>query len=799
MTQITLTRQAIRDLRDLRSSMNNRVVPEILAELQKGWKSGLVTVRGAKDVVRDKRGLGSGAYLRLALDHSDWSDHLDYPNQFCIIAAGLRSRNFYDQDFDDLPRDPRYEWNGETGEDWDFYINGDYQNSPVVSKDQKETADLATPPDDYPDDRVGFHSLITQSPPGTGKTVTAADKACEMVRDGYEVIFLLPEVLIPQVLEYRRVKEARATKPEHFFIGTFHRWLEHRFSELPFRVLSAKEELKHLQNVAKRYNWSTRKYDPITFRDVLLYQIYVANDNHREDRIYRNNLERIIELQNIRVNWWQKKLEEFSPGEKCRLDYAIAILDYLQDNLPKPCSETNGTMIIVDEAQDYLLDEIEILKVLCRHWQQQHRHPVSLWLLGDLNQRIIPVDFDWGALHLNGEQETDWPDYRTTERILSLANQFKTKLDQISRIQGERWPPKATDPQRCFKKPGEPVKIIVYPDLASAESFLQPLRNVVSQNRDETMNEWEQKHSLLWRLATRARVFCSDRYHVTTELRDSLEFMPVSQAKGREFDACIAFCIFDWPWQYGELEAYTKWYTQLTRSRERLLIITTEEQLKEVGRDLFDHIKVVTDSEKEEASIQWIKYDSKQEVNKALKWITELSNDLQFDVTESTGLVDIILSDLAQDFPLLYFDLYEVLPRYKLQRNEVTNLECQMVNILFNPKKEEFLRTYLEEIEAKDKIRLKCLIYRGLGQSWKAASIAQTLRSSNPEVYEDIIYGIAEDLKLRKLPFEADRLLSSYGFAPFQEYQGLLKNLLSKSSPDLVPLLYNWVRSRLSF
>jgi hypothetical protein len=186
-------------------------------------------------------------------------------------------------------------------------------------------------------------------------------------------------------------------------------------------------------------------------------------------------------------------------------------------------------------------------------------------------------------------------------------------------------------------------------------------------------------------------------------------------------------------------------------------------------------------------------------VNKALKWITELSNDLQFDVTESTGLVDIILSDLAQDFPLLYFDLYEVLPRYKLQRNEVTNLECQMVNILFNPKKEEFLRTYLEEIEAKDKIRLKCLIYRGLGQSWKAASIAQTLRSSNPEVYEDIIYGIAEDLKLRKLPFEADRLLSSYGFAPFQEYQGLLKNLLSKSSPDLVPLLYNWVRSRLSF
>jgi uncharacterized membrane protein YheB (UPF0754 family) len=274
--------------------------------------------------------------------------------------------------------------------------------------------------------------------------------------------------------------------------------------------------------------------------------------------------------------------------------------------------------------------------------------------------------------------------------------------------------------------------------------------------------------------------------------------MPVSQAKGREFESCIAFCIFDLPKRYGQLEAYMKWYTQLTRARERLLIVTTQDQLDKIGKDLFENA-ILTDQEKEDDvhSIKWIEYNS-DAVNDALRWIIESSNDLQFDKTESTGLGEMLLSDLNQGSPLLYHDLYEVLPRYKLQRDEVIDLEYQMIKILFDPDKAEFLTAYLNEIIAKNKTRLECLIYRGLGQSWKAASIAQSLKSSDPDTYEDIIEGIAKDLQSRKLSFEADRLLCANGFPPLHEYQGLLQILLNDKSKSLVSLLKNWVKSELN-
>ncbi len=452
----------------------------------------------------------------------------------------------------------------------------------------------------------------------------------------------------------------------------------------------------------------------------------------------------------------------------------------------------------MDEAQDYLLSEIEIIKYLCHHWQRNYHHLTSLWLLGDLNQLIIPVDFTWGALHINKMQETDWPDYRTTQRILTLANQFQLQAHQINCAWKGQWLPKATETERCFKKPGELIKMIVYPDLETAESFLQPLIDIISQKMQMAMNDWEVQHSLKWRLAKRARVFCSDHYHVTTELRGTLEFMPVSQAKGREFDSCIAFCIFDFPEDYGQLEAYTKWYTQLTRSRERLLIVTTESQLAKIGEKIFNH-SIITHQENQQSipCIEKIDPNQSEAMQQALNWVTEFSNGLHFSKTESIGLVDILLSDLNQLSPILYFDLYSVLDNYGLQREQIIDLECQMVEVLFDPEKTQFLQTYLEQPNVKDHIRLKTLIYRGLGQSWQAASIANSLRDTDPDTYQDIIQGIAQDLRSRKLIFEADRLLSSSGFDSSQPYQDLLEELLYQPSNNLIPLLRDWVRVKL--
>ena len=56
-------------------------------------------------------------------------------------------------------------------------------------------------------------------------------------------------------------------------------------------------------------------------------------------------------------------------------------------------------------------------------WQTEHQHPTLIWLLGDMNQRIQPVDFDWGDLHLSRTYTLKY-NYRNTQNILQFADIF---------------------------------------------------------------------------------------------------------------------------------------------------------------------------------------------------------------------------------------------------------------------------------------------------------------------------------------------------------------------------------------
>lgn len=791
MTIVRLTKTAIQELRHLRPTMSNNLIPEILEKLQSGESSNLLSVRGAKQVERYKRRTESGAYLRLFLDQVSW------PAQTLVIGAGVRQGespgDAYKRDFNNLPRNPCYDWHGQKGEEWDEFINGAYNESAVISEEQQQAAQEAQPAHHLPQQQreLSFHSIITQSPPGTGKTITAAERAYQLWENDYNVIFLLPEILIEQqVKRYHCIAKILEKGSPHFFIGTFHQWVKHSVTE-GINIMSLEEQLSCLRSLAeKKLHWSKGKYPAITSRDVSLYLLFVVSEENtsKKSTLYQDNQNRIEELQKIDRKWWKA---EIGSDRHCRLSVLEHLSRLLGTKIPDPDVNTKGTLFIIDEAQDYWLEEIQQIKTVCQDWQSKE-HPTCLWLLGDLNQRISPVDFDWGALQLNKVQSVNWPNYRTTEVILTFANQFQAKANHLVRCGRGRWLPQPTSPSQCFERPGDPIKVLIYPDLTAAEDFLRPLVNrVVDQ-----MSDWQEKHSLQWRLAARARLFCSDSYYDSItefDLQKSLEFMPVSQAKGREFDSCIAFCIFDLPRTGGEVEAYTKWYTQLTRARNRLLVVITEKQLNTIDQDLFNQEIILQESGIANSVFEFVDVQNQAAVTDALTWITEFTNELQYTETEAKGIREIILSGLEQYPPLIYWDMFDVLKRY-FPDNAIAEIEREIVNKLYGqPSKADFLSSYLSKNEIRRKFRLRALLLRCLGRSWEAAKL---MGDEKPEDYRSVIEGIVKDLQDRDLLLEADRIKTLF----LGNEISILPNLLPLFTTDkkLIPALAEWIENRLA-
>ncbi len=150
-------------------------------------------------------------------------------------------------------------------------------------------------------------------------------------------------------------------------------------------------------------------------------------------------------------------------------------------------------MLIIDESQDYLLNELRAFKYLCKSWHQTKKHPTHLWLLGDLNQRIMPVDFDWGALQLVPVTKPDWKCFRNTSHILRFSNLFLSPVQENSHHNRTKSPQKPADPDKAYEE-GESVKLLVYKSQSEAESFLDRL----SQSLGAQTQEIEKSRSLTY-------------------------------------------------------------------------------------------------------------------------------------------------------------------------------------------------------------------------------------------------------------------------------------------------------------
>lgn len=746
MYQIQLTRRAIKNLQKLQSTGSLKI-PQMLFEPLANTPLGeefLHTkhLSGYPDLWRSRVNPGGGGSLRLI-----WTTNRE-DHSIKFLYADQRDDNTYELDLNQLPQEPTYQWNQETGSEWSLFLNGGYNTSPVLTQNQKKLSDKVASdiPDHLNGKRIDFPATITQSPPGTGKTIVAADRAYDRYNAGWNIIFIVPQSLVEHVKAFHCIRSLPSDLSQGFFCNTFYNYITQFFPGFSNLVLSPEEELEILQDLAKKAKQSGKKIQPdtIEMRDVLLYQLFVLKEDQNTDKntVYQGNKGRIKDLSFIASKWWDERIKKL--GKKSRCTMAADILaQTLKDtpiNLLDP--ERFGTLLIVDEAQDYLLSEINILKAFCKKLQQTG-HRTHLWLLGDLNQRVTPVDFNWGALGLGTATVPDWKCFRNSKNILRFSNSFLTPVHKKARKNNEKYSylPKDTDLDQCDQD-GDLVKLIKYPSERDAENSLEKLACFIGSKKGEIAKS----RSLIHRLVSRVQILQSESSKL--QYKDELEILNVHQVKGREFDSCIIFNIFKFKGGEPIYEDWWQWYTLLTRTRSRLLVIVTNEQFEMLEH----HIPEIS------SKCEIIDSNDFEEVDRAYQWIQAEGNDLEW----STGIQDVVEHYLCDGLqlsqPLIYWDTYEVLDQVGIIGADRTTLERKLLSLLRDYSSEILQSELTLATKEATNPLLHCLLMRAMGQSWSAVHSIEALKEVNEMEYERVIQAICQDLEGKKLFVESARI-----------------------------------------
>jgi mRNA-degrading endonuclease RelE of RelBE toxin-antitoxin system len=653
---------------------------------------------------------------------------------------------------------PAYQWNHEKDEDWYKFVYGGYRYSPILTTHQRtefnELLAIASATSDT-------KAWIVQSAPGTGKTLCATLLACEIHSLGecrWNTMLIVPEALRRDIAQYSEVKQAQ--KQKGFWLGTFREWLSFVDPQLGASLAKPEQEFLALQEATRMARLSGKrspKPQDITTTDVLLYQVFVLDEANGKQRnaIYRVNVEkgRIEALKQIEQRFWKEALSKL--GSICRLDAA----NHLKSNLPKSPNNADRTLLIIDEAQDFMLAELQAIIAVFEAWAKQG-HPTYLWVLGDLNQRIQPTDFIWGQLHL-GEPLKLQRNYRNSRHILEFANQFwEFAKQENSRLKGRgKDLPEPANPEDAVED-GEPVLLLECASITEANDFLKQL--------DRESGRTEDRRYLLHELANSVKVMFSS----LREDYPNLVLLNAAGAKGREFEACVAFCIFQGTGK-PSLEDSFQWYTMLTRARSRLLVVATTEEIERVGRKYF-------------AGCEFIDAD------RAISWITEVASDV--DLNQITDDVERrLLERCRSGYP--YWDSYLALQLAGIEEKRLYEWEQEAISLL-----SQHSTSHLEgELQKTQNIFLRCLLLRSLGCSWEAVAEAEQLEKSDRQEYERLLERIAKDLELKNLPYEAARVRLLLGYReasinlPFWEEVSTASN----QSQPLVTLLCGAFTSRL--
>jgi mRNA-degrading endonuclease RelE of RelBE toxin-antitoxin system len=716
---VKIIRAAFREIQKLQP-VDLQKVYDILRRLSLGDERHTKALKGYEKLLRTRLGNWRVIWQR------------ESENNIVVIKVGLRG-GVYDDAFDksdraypqvveellhpqgtELADNPSYQWNHEQDADWYKFVYGSYRYSPILTDYQRNILDEplrilcshyeVTNPDHFEDNA----SIVIQSAPGTGKTVCATLFACEINRVfGWNTMLIVPEALRRDIAKFSEVKQSLDN--HNFWLGTFPQWLGKINPEFDNKLASPQQELEALRQ-AMGFSRPTELSD----KDVLLYQAFVLNENkpsQNKNVMFQANANRINSLLKIGKHHWYKALS-------CRLSRLDAA-KILKTKLLNPPANSDCTILIIDEAQDFFLSELQAIISICKSWAAQG-HQTYLWLLGDLNQRIHPTDFTWGQLQIKHSIEL-LKNYRNSRQILEFANQFWLVAKEITAKNKCKELPFPANPDNAFEI-GDSVRLLEYASKAEALKFLEQLSG-------EYIRE-ENRRYLLRDLAKAVKVLSHD----LLDYHENLVVLNAERAKGREFEGCVAFCLFEGT-DTLSLEESFQWYTLLTRARSRLLVVATTEELNRLSSGGHDYFK------------QCDRIDSQT----AIKWISEVASDA--DLNQITDDVQQRLWKRCET-GYLYWDTYLSLQFAGVETEAIHQWENQAIASL-KKHSTEHLNSELKKIE---NISLRCLLLRAMECSWQAVAEASILKDTETKEYERLLNGIARDLEAKGLRYEEARV-----------------------------------------
>lgn len=760
MADIKIIRAAFREIQKLPPADLQRIY-QILYRLSQGDPRQTKALKGFDNLLRTRLGK-----WRVIWQRQESSD-------IVVIKAGLRG-GVYDDAFDErdradpqtieellnpagtaLAENPAYQWNQEQDTDWYRFVYGSYRYSPILTHYQRNILDepLKILCSQYQPTAVhefeDSSCIVIQSAPGTGKTVCATLFACEINRTyGWNTMLIVPEALRRDIAEFSEVKQS--LNNENFWLGTFPQWLGKINPEFANKLASPQQELEALRQAIK-----FSRHSDISTSDVMLYQAFVLDENNRQhdkNVMYQVNSNRLDDLLRISKKHFYKALS----CRICRSDAA----KILQNSSNINPSNSECTLLIIDEAQDYLLSELQAIISVCKSWAAQG-HQTYLWLLGDLNQRIQPTDFNWRQLQIKNSIELV-RNYRNSRQILEFANQFWRVAKTITAKNKCKELPIPANPKYAFET-GDTVRLLECKSKASAMAFLEKLAGECGR---------EENHRYLLRDLAKAVKILSNE---TLTYHNNLVILNAEKAKGREFEACVAFCLFEGK-TAPTLEESFQWYTLLTRARSRLLVVATTAEIKRLNDNGYDFFKNC----------------DRVESHGAIDWITEIVSD-----ADLTQIIDDVQQRLLKrcETGYLYWDTYLALQFAGVEHADLYKWENQAISLL---KKHSYQHLNSELQKTKD-IYLRCLLLRAMELSWQAVCEVTPLKNTDFQEYERLLKGVARNLEGKGMPYEAARVRAYIYDGKYKQNLPFWQEVNSQSKPSdsLVKLLCNSFTSRL--
>ncbi len=765
MSQIKIIRAALREIQKLPYSACEKVY-EILHSISKGIDTDTKFLEGYNNLrlLRTRKGRVRVIWKR------------DENNDIVIVKAGWRSNvfasEFVNRDFEnqeliteldnsqeyhigeiELNEHPAYRWNHHINSDWYKFVYSSYRYSPVSTNYQKEVLKNVFKTFStyrYSGESEDFSSkvCIIQSAPGTGKTVCATLLACEIHQQNqWNIMLIMPDALKKDIVNYSQIQQALIQ--DNFWLGSFREWLYQINPEFKNCLALPEEELKALQYAAKRTHGKCNKPENISYRDVLIYQSFVLNTEHNNkvrNAVYQENKSQIKQLEKIDKRHWLNGLS----SKKSRLDVAKE----LKENPSLATLIPGDTLIIVDEAQDLMLCELQALLTTCKVWSKENpENQIHLWLLGDLNQRIVPTDFDWGQLNL-GQTTTLKRNYRNSRYIIEFANKFWHLAEVINKKLKGRRLPQPVNQEDAFEV-GEKVRLLKCANRNNALNFLRTLA--------QQCESGENTRYLLHDLANAVKIITNKHLDIADE---NLVILNAEDAKGREFEACVAFNLFEGSGKPSLEEAF-QWYTLLTRARSRLLIVVTPEELNRLNNKECNYFE------------NCLSIDSQS----AITWITELASDV--DINQISDVKQRLLKRC--DTGYLYWDTYLALQLAGIEGIELYQWEQKAISRL----KKHSRELLNEELQNTQNISLRCLLLRTMNFNWQAVMEANQLENTDFYEYKRLLTSIAKDLKIKKFTYEAARVKTHFGKHNQNNNHPFWKeiNQNPKPSESLVPFM----------